>query len=410
MSLKYINPYNKPDLTEIEALKKFERQKGNEFVKIEKIGEFTYFRLIKPLITERECLKCHAQQGYTEGSVRGALSIFIPLDETLQQLSFYKKILFLIFAFFFLILNLTVVLLSNRFIFRPLYCTISLLKILRNLYGESFQDRSSPSLLQVKNEWELLFDSINKFIQEINYYQERLEERVREVTKDLEEKNKMLQNLLERRKLLITNMAHELKTPLTSVKGSIDYLKRQLELKKDHFEKYDFERFWEFLEISQKNVKRLIDLFNALIDLEKAEANLLELEFTSFNLRELVEEVIDYLKGFALSKGLVFKINVREDLYLFADREKLAIVLSNLLHNAIKFSPEGGEVTISAYEKKDKIRVSEVPETLGLLPSFLLLRPYFRDNLKGRETLIQALKNQGFHSQGLFQCLPFHKT
>jgi len=165
---------------------------------------------------------------------------------------------------------------------------------------------------------------------------------------------------------LITNMAHELKTPLTSVKRSIDYLKRQLEIKKDLFEKGDFERLREFLEISQKNVKRLIELFNVLIDLEKAEANLLELEITSFNLKELVEEVIEYLKGFALSKGLVFKINIREDLYLFADREKLAIVLSNLIHNAIKFSPEGGEITISAYEKEDKIRVEVEDQGKGI--------------------------------------------
>jgi signal transduction histidine kinase len=247
-----------------------------------------------------------------------------------------------------------------------MYCSISLLKILRNLYGKSFQDRSSLSLLQVKNEWEVLFDSIHKFIREINYYQEKMEERVREVTKDLEEKNKMLQNLLERRKLLITNMAHELKTPLTSVKGSIDYLKRQLEIKQDLFEKGDFERLWEFLEISQKNVKRLIDLFNALIDLEKAEANLLELEITAFNLRELIKETIDYLKGLASSKGLAFRMNLREDLLIYADKEKIAMVLSNLIHNAIKYSPQGGEVTISAYEREDKIRVEVEDQGRGI--------------------------------------------
>ncbi|MEZ0343197.1 MAG: DUF3365 domain-containing protein, partial [Caldimicrobium sp.] len=340
-SLKYINPYNKPDATEEEALKLFEKNTIWEYVIIERVGSHTYYRLIKPLITEKSCLKCHARQGYKEGQIRGAISIFIPLDETLLKLSFYKKFTIIIFFIFFAILNFTIIVLSNRFIFKPFYCTVSLLKILRNLYGKQIKEEKQSSI-KITNEWELLLDSINKFIKEINYHQEKMEEKIKEVTKDLEEKNKTLQNLLEKRKFLITNMAHELKTPLTSVKGSIDYLKRVLESRWMAQSEEVYQKVQEFLEISQKNINRLIQLFNVLVDLEKAEANLLEIEISAINLKELMVEVISQLQGLYLEKYIKFQINCREDMIVYADREKLSIVLSNLISNAIKFSPEGG--------------------------------------------------------------------
>ena len=364
-SLKYLNPYNQPDLTEIKALKLFQNKLSNEYVTIEKVGDQYNYRLIKPLVTEKSCLKCHEKQGYKEGDIRGAISIFIPLDETLIKLSYYKKITLIIFFLFFIVLNFAILFLSNRFIFRPFYCTISLLKILRNLYGKKFKEEKTLSM-KINSEWELLFDSINKFISEINYYQERMEEKIKEVTKDLEEKNKVLQNLLEKRKFLITNMAHELKTPLTSVKGSIEYLKRIFESELSVKENTNYTKIKEFLEISQKNINRLIQLFNALVDLEKAEANLLELEISSFNLKELVEEVISQLQGLYIEKNLKFHINIREDSMIHADREKLSIVLSNLLTNAIKYSPYGGTITISFYKREEKIRLEIEDEGKGL--------------------------------------------
>ncbi len=364
-SLKYINPYNKPDATEEEALKLFEKNTIWEYVIIERVGSHTYYRLIKPLITEKSCLKCHARQGYKEGQIRGAISIFIPLDETLLKLSFYKKFTIIIFFIFFAILNFTIIVLSNRFIFKPFYCTVSLLKILRNLYGKQIKEEKQSSI-KITNEWELLLDSINKFIKEINYHQEKMEEKIKEVTKDLEEKNKTLQNLLEKRKFLITNMAHELKTPLTSVKGSIDYLKRVLDSRWMAQSEEVYQKVQEFLEISQKNINRLIQLFNVLVDLEKAEANLLEIEISAINLKELMVEVISQLQGLYLEKYIKFQINCREDMIVYADREKLSIVLSNLISNAIKFSPEGGTITISVYEREDKIRVEVEDEGKGL--------------------------------------------
>lgn len=106
-SEKYINPNHQPDEVEKEALKMFENNpKQKEYVKIDSLAGNQYLRLIKPLITEQACLKCHGFQGYKEGDVRGALSVYIPLDKRIEQISLYKKIYAGAFILFWIGFNL----------------------------------------------------------------------------------------------------------------------------------------------------------------------------------------------------------------------------------------------------------------------------------------------------------------
>lgn len=79
-SLNPINPNNKPDLWEKIALEKFEKG-DSEICEISKIDSIEYLRLIKPLVVEKSCLKCHAIQGYKIGDIRGAISVSIPTDQ-----------------------------------------------------------------------------------------------------------------------------------------------------------------------------------------------------------------------------------------------------------------------------------------------------------------------------------------
>jgi len=78
-SLRPIRPENRPDPWETEALKTFERG-TKETGYIEKISGKEYFRFMRPFITEKACLKCHAAQGYKEGDIRGGISISIPME------------------------------------------------------------------------------------------------------------------------------------------------------------------------------------------------------------------------------------------------------------------------------------------------------------------------------------------
>jgi len=78
-SLNPIRPENKPDTWETQALRAFESGK-TEISSIEKIEGKDYFRLMHPFVTEENCLKCHAKQGYMEGDIRGGISVSIPME------------------------------------------------------------------------------------------------------------------------------------------------------------------------------------------------------------------------------------------------------------------------------------------------------------------------------------------
>ena len=78
-SLNPIRPENAPDPWETEALRAFERGE-TEISSVEEIEGKKYMRLMRPLITEKGCLKCHAKQGYHEGDIRGGISVSIPME------------------------------------------------------------------------------------------------------------------------------------------------------------------------------------------------------------------------------------------------------------------------------------------------------------------------------------------
>ncbi len=84
-SLSPLNPTNRPDQFEQTALTAF-AQGSKEYFAFEQEGEKVYFRYMAPLITLQPCLKCHAQQGYKEGDVRGGISVSIPATAMLQQM------------------------------------------------------------------------------------------------------------------------------------------------------------------------------------------------------------------------------------------------------------------------------------------------------------------------------------
>lgn len=80
-----LNPINQPDAFETSALQSFTKGQ-KEFYSFETSGQQTFFRYMAPLITQKECLKCHAQQGYKEGDIRGGISVSIPATEILVQI------------------------------------------------------------------------------------------------------------------------------------------------------------------------------------------------------------------------------------------------------------------------------------------------------------------------------------
>ncbi len=149
----------------------------------------------------------------------------------------------------------------------------------------------------------------------------------------------------------VANVSHELKTPLTSIKGFVEtLLSGALEDKKDSR---------EFLRIIQEQANRLDALSNDLLDLASLEDKGITLDREKVNLKELADKVLVVFEGELKKKEIEARNELAENLIVGADKNKIEQVLTNLIDNAVKFNRQKGSIRIYAQDVSgDKIKVT----------------------------------------------------
>ncbi len=179
----------------------------------------------------------------------------------------------------------------------------------------------------------------------------------------------------------VANVSHELRTPLTSIKGFIETLKDGAI--------DDSENNRRFLNIIETHAERLNNLIDDLLQLSRIESREIGMELQSINLRELVENVISNLKEAVEQKGHTIEIDFPANLpRVKADPEKMEQVLSNLLDNATKFTPEKGRICIRAIDKGKDIQIEISDTGIGIPQKHLprLFERFYRvDKARSRE-------------------------
>ena len=149
----------------------------------------------------------------------------------------------------------------------------------------------------------------------------------------------------------ISTVSHELKTPLTSMKGSLQYIMTKGQMSTDT------ER--ELLAVCLRNTDRLIRLINDILDISKIEAGKMDFSLKPQNMGELAIYAIEEISGFAMKRNVAIENSVGADLPLiYGDHDRLIQVITNLLSNAVKFSPEGNAVLVSAQREGNYVAVS----------------------------------------------------
>ncbi len=156
----------------------------------------------------------------------------------------------------------------------------------------------------------------------------------------------------------IANVSHELKTPLTSIKGFIETL---LEGALD-----DKENNRNFLTIIQEHAERLNNLVNDLLSLSHLESNEIVLEKEDINLRQQVEGVILGFKSQLKKKSIEVKDELPAVLSIKADKNRIEQVFTNLIDNAIKFNKEKGFVRIYSQDVNGKIKIVVEDSGIGI--------------------------------------------
>jgi len=155
--------------------------------------------------------------------------------------------------------------------------------------------------------------------------------------------------LSTKREEFINIASHELKTPLTSLKASIQIISKLLN------DGVDQQEIKMFLEKSSLNVVKLTNLIGALLNANKITNGQLVLQKSWFNLYSLCESCCDHLR---LEKKHVIEIIGPEDLKVFADKEKIDQVITNLINNAAKHAPKSFHIIIRLEEEPEQIKVS----------------------------------------------------
>ncbi len=165
----------------------------------------------------------------------------------------------------------------------------------------------------------------------------------------------------------LANMSHEIRTPLNGVLGMVDLLQSTpLSDRQRHYAK-----------TIQNSGEALLTIINDVLDFSKIEAGHLVIDNSDFDLRQLVNETIDILSGTAMHKELTLNVHMDEALpqRLYGDQTRIRQVLTNLLGNAIKFTPQGEiDVRIGGTQSDDStilVRVEVEDQGIGIDPSKL---------------------------------------
>ncbi|NFO11240.1 HAMP domain-containing histidine kinase [Clostridium botulinum] len=150
---------------------------------------------------------------------------------------------------------------------------------------------------------------------------------------------------------LITSVSHDLRTPLTSIIGYVDLLKKN--------EFNDKEKFDNYIEVIDERTKSLNRLINELFEYTKLTSHDIKLNYSRLEIVSLIEQMVgEYTPIFNKENLEVIKDITDKDIFINADIEKIVRVLENLLTNAIKYSVKNSKVLIKLFEENDYVVVS----------------------------------------------------
>ena len=167
-----------------------------------------------------------------------------------------------------------------------------------------------------------------------------------------------LKDLEATRRSFVANVSHELRSPLTSMKGFLDAM-------------YDGtippEEHEHYLGVVLSETRRLADMVNDLLDLARIESGTVTLQYSTFDINELIRRTLITFEARIVEKKLELDIRfAQERCFVSADSKQISQVLRNLIDNAIKYSPEGKSLMVSTYAMRKDVYVSIRDNGVGI--------------------------------------------
>jgi two-component system sensor histidine kinase VicK len=175
----------------------------------------------------------------------------------------------------------------------------------------------------------------------------------------------------QRKNDFISMVSHELKTPLTSMKSYIQVMQGKAKKAGDELTS-------AMLDKANKQVSRMTTLINGFLNVSRLESAQIYIEPKQFDLAELIKETEEDTLAHVSSHQVIFA--PVEKTMVYADRDKIAQVIQNLIDNAVKYSPQGSKINLTCVTRKDEAIVSVTDDGMGISKADLpkLFERYYR--------------------------------
>jgi two-component system, OmpR family, sensor histidine kinase VicK len=184
----------------------------------------------------------------------------------------------------------------------------------------------------------------------------------------------------QRKNDFIGMVSHELKTPLTSMRGYLQMLQLKAKRAEDSFTA-------SALEKSIKQVSKMTSLINGFLNVSRLESGKIVIDKKPFNLAELLKEMVE--ESLSIQSTHTISLQPCDSIIVDADRDKIASVISNLLSNAVKYSPQGNHIKVNCNTINGFVQVSVKDDGMGIKPQDIdkLFERFYRVDNKHTQTI-----------------------
>ncbi len=303
-----------------------------------------------------------------KGKLLGVLHVSLRLEKASRLLRFFFvgnlsiSIIFIMTAF------IAIYVWSEHAINRPLRNLLRAQERLRSGDFDAHVDLSEPPT----NELSIIAHSFNDMAREIKRYQERLKEQAKEleeINKEYKKLNETLENEVEKKTMELREffslITHDLKIPLAAIKGYVDLLKKE---KTGPLS--DKQR--RFINSIETATLHLLSMVKNMLDSVKYEDGRVEYFMEEFDLLKVVYEIKNHFLPIIHEKKINLLVLIPDECRsVYGDRAKIGQVISNILNNAINYTPNGGDITITATEVDDLVEVRIRDSGKGIHPEQL---------------------------------------
>ena len=281
-------------------------------------------------------------------SIRGYVAVHMPMSEVYAERESILLNLHIVEVTI-LLFTLSIIIMMNIWIFKPVK---KITLAARQIAAGNYKDKL---VIKQNDEMGYLAETLNYMASEMN-------------------------EASENQHKFISNVSHDFRSPLTSIKGYVEAIKDKV---------IPYEMQDKYLDIILSETKRLTKLTQELLSLDNIDSRVRKMNYTDFNINKLIKDTALSFEITCLNKNITFKLSLEgSELMVNADYGKIQQVMYNLIDNAIKFSPNDSTIDIETTYRNKKVYVSVKDHGIGIsskdLPK-IWNRFYKADSSRGKD-------------------------